>query len=103
MHKLTPSRIRKIRKTLGMSQREFGHILWAALTTVAQWESGKSVPVALHRRLLMLLDQALANPAFEPIVGDPRANDPLFVLYRILEPLYAGRAANARGQNAPQH
>jgi hypothetical protein len=93
MQKLTPTRIRKMRMTLGMSRKEFGRILWAALTTVEQWEIGECVPVGTHRRLLLLLEEALTDPGFKPIVRDARANDPLFVLYRLLKPLYATRAA----------
>ena len=101
MQRLTPSRIRRIRKTLGMSRKEFGRILWAALTTVEQWETGECVPVGTHRRLLLLLEEALADPRFKPIVRDPRANDPLFLLYRLLKPLYTSRAApSAGGQHA---
>ena len=76
-----------------MSKKEFGRILWAAVTTVEQWESGECLPVGMHRRLLELLTQASATADFKPIVRDPRADDPLFVLYRLLEPLYDDRAA----------
>ena len=98
MQKLTPSRIRKIRKTLAMSRVDFAHILWAALTTVQQWESGECRPVGMHHRLLVLLEKSLANPQVRPTLlaegtRDPRANDPLFVLYRLLKPLYTSRAA----------
>jgi hypothetical protein len=95
MQRLTPSRIRKMRTTLGMSRKEFGRILWAALTTVEQWETGECVPVGTHRRLLLLVEEALADPGFKPIVRDPRANDPLFVLYRLLKPLYASQATRS--------
>jgi DNA-binding XRE family transcriptional regulator len=91
-HNLTPQRIRKIRDTLEMSRTEFGRILWAAVTTVEQWESGECKPVGLHRRLLVLLERALGDPGFKPFVSDPRAGDPLFVLFRLLEPLYEGRS-----------
>jgi hypothetical protein len=46
----------------------------------------------MHRRMLMLLETALSNPRFKSLVGDPRARDPLFALYRVLEPLYDGRS-----------
>ena len=91
-HKLTPRRIRKIRNTLNMSRPKFGHILWAAVTTVEQWETGECLPVGMHRRMLTLLETALKNPRFNSFVGDPRASDPLFVLYRVLEPLYENRS-----------
>lgn len=91
---LTPKRIRTIRNTLGMSRAEFGRILWAAVTTVEQWESGECKPVGMHRRMLALLERALGDPGFRPFVSDPRARDPLFVLYRVLEPLYGCRSDN---------
>jgi hypothetical protein len=90
MEKLTAARARRIRKTLGISKREFGHILWAAVTTVEQWESGKCAPVGMHQRLLVLLEKGLTNPSFRPSLQDMRASDPMFVLYRLLEPLYEG-------------
>ena len=92
MQKLTSSRIRKMRTTLGMSRKEFGRILWAALTTVEQWETGECAPVGMHERMLVLLETALSDPDFRTFIRDPRANDPLFVLYRMLEPLYEGRS-----------
>jgi DNA-binding transcriptional regulator YiaG len=93
-HNLTPKDVRKIRNTLEMSRTEFGRILWAAVTTVEQWESGECKPVGLHRRMLVLLERALSDPGFKPFVRDPRASDPLFVLYRVLEPLYGSRSDN---------
>lgn len=69
-----------------MSKREFGQILWAALTTVEQWESGKYAPVGMHHRLLILLEKGLADPSVRPRLLDER--DPMFLLYRLLEPLY---------------
>jgi DNA-binding XRE family transcriptional regulator len=94
--KLTPSRIRKIRNALKMSRAEFGHILWAALTTVQQWETGECVPVGMHRRMLVLLERALSYPGFRSSMCDPRTSDPLFVLYRVLEPHYEGRSSMNR-------
>jgi hypothetical protein len=95
MRRPTPNRIRKMRKSLGMSKMEFGHILWAAVTTVDQWETGECIPVGAHRRLLLLLEEALADPKFKPIVLGARANDPLFLLYRLLKPLYANRSVHS--------
>lgn len=85
---LTPKRIRKIRNMLELSKTELGQILWAAVTTVEQWESGECKPVGMHRRMLVLLERALGDPRFKRFVNDPRARDPLFVLCRVLEPLY---------------
>jgi hypothetical protein len=103
MRKLMPSRIRKIRRTLGMSKKDFGHILWAAVETVEQWESGVRAPLGIHYRLLVQLEKALANPSIRPMLRGPRAIDPLFVLYRHLEPIYGGRHGgpqqNRSGEN----
>ena len=95
MQKLTSSRIRKIRKTLGMSKKDFGHILWAALTTIEQWESGECAPVGMHHRLLILLEKGLANPSVRPRLLDEQAHDPMFLLYRLLEPLYGSRSSKS--------
>lgn len=91
MRKLTPSRIRKMRRTMGMSKKEFGHILWAGLATVEQWESGECAPIGMHHRLLLLLEKALANPSVRPAFRNVQRNDPMFVLYKLLEPLYGSR------------
>jgi hypothetical protein len=93
MYKLTPSRIRKIRRTLGMSKTEFGHTLWAAVTTVDQWESGECAPVGMHKRLLLLLDDALVDPSVRLMFRNARASDPMFLLYKLLEPIYGSRSA----------
>jgi transcriptional regulator with XRE-family HTH domain len=95
MRKLTPNRIRKIRKTRGMSKREFGEVLWASPTTVEQWESGESPPVGMHHKLLVLLENGLANPPVRLTLLDVRAKDPMFLLYRLLEPLYGSRSAKS--------
>jgi transcriptional regulator with XRE-family HTH domain len=103
MRKLTPSRIRKIRKTLGMSKPEFGEVLWASPATVDQWESGECAPVSMHHRLLILLEKGLANPPMRFTLMDVRARDPMFLLYRLLEPLYGSRSdKSACDENAPQ-
>ena len=89
MEKFTADRIRKIRKALGISQKEFGRILWAASTTVEQWESGECAPVGMHHRLLRLWEQGLANPSLSSTLKSPEANDdPMYLLYRLLQPLY---------------
>jgi transcriptional regulator with XRE-family HTH domain len=95
MLKLTPSRIRKVRRTLGLSRNEFAHILWASLRTVAQWECGERVPVGMHHRLLLLLEEALANPSVQPRLLEVRASDPMLLLYRLLEPLYGSSAKHS--------
>jgi transcriptional regulator with XRE-family HTH domain len=93
MERLTPIRIRKIRKALGFSKGEFARTLWAAVATVERWESGDMRPAGMHHRFLVLLERALANPSFRPALRDPRASDPMFLLYRLLEPLYEGHSA----------
>jgi len=94
MEKFTMGRVRKIRKALGISQKEFGRILWAAVTTVEQWESGECAPVGMHHRLLLLLEESLANPSVRSAFRNVRASDPMFLLYKLLEPLYGSRSAN---------
>jgi transcriptional regulator with XRE-family HTH domain len=90
MPKMTPKRIRKIRKALGLSQEDFAHILWA---TINRWEVGNAAPTGINLRILILLEHGLATPSFRKILRDPRAADPMFLLYRLLEPLYGGRRA----------
>jgi hypothetical protein len=91
MDKLTPDRIRKIREALGFSKTEFARTLWAAVATVDRWESGGLRPVGMHHRFLSLLERGLGTPSFRIILRDPRAIDPMFLLYRLLEPLYTDR------------
>jgi DNA-binding XRE family transcriptional regulator len=90
---MTSSRVRKIRKTLGFSQEDFAHILWITWTTVNRWESGAAVPRGLHLRILQLLEQRLATRSFRATLRDPRAGDPMFLLFRLLEPVYQDRSA----------
>jgi transcriptional regulator with XRE-family HTH domain len=94
MKKFTAGRVRKIRKALGISQRELGRILWAATTTVEQWESGECAPVGTHHRLLILWERGLANPSLRPVLTHPEANeDPIYLLYRLLQSLYEVHSA----------
>jgi hypothetical protein len=76
-----------------MSKKAFGEILWAALTTVEQWESGKCSPVGVHHRLLLLLEREATNPSFHSALRDSRAADPLFVFYRLLGSLFEDKNA----------
>src|SRR3984893_14044269 len=89
--RLSPSRIRRIREALGFSKTEFARTLWAAVATVDRWESGELRPVGMHQRFLSLLERGLGTPSFRTTLRDPRATDPMFLLYRLLEPLYADR------------
>jgi transcriptional regulator with XRE-family HTH domain len=92
MQRLSPGRIRKIRKHLGLSRKEFGRILWAAPGTVDNWESGSRAPVGFRHQLLMLMEQNLANSFLSAAVKDPRAAMPMFVVYGILELTYGDRS-----------
>lgn len=89
MPTMTPSRVRKIRKALGFSQQDFAHILWVTWTTVSRWESGFAAPSGVHLRILIILDQHLTSRALRLALQDPRSGDPMFLLFRLLEPLYA--------------
>jgi DNA-binding transcriptional regulator YiaG len=91
---MSPRRIRQIRRTLGFSRRDFARTLWAASKTVMEWESGKRSPVGMHHRLLALWEQGLVNSSFRTALQDPRASDPMFLLFRLLRPLYWNRSAN---------
>lgn len=91
MSKMTPTRIRRIRKALGMSQHDFARVLWVTYSTLSRWELGYAAPFGLHLRILMQLERQLARPSFEATLKDPRADDPMFLLYRLLKPLYATR------------
>ena len=93
MATMTPARVRKIRKALGFSQEDFAHILWITWTTVNRWETGAAVPRGLHLRILQLLEHRLATRSFGATLRDPRAGDPMFLLFRLLEPVYQDRSA----------
>jgi len=88
MRGLSAARVRKIRKELNFTREQFASVLWVALKTVDEWESGGRKPVGAHRRLLLLLEHGLTTPSFRTALLDPRADDPLFLLYGLLEPLY---------------
>jgi transcriptional regulator with XRE-family HTH domain len=88
VRRLTASRIRKIRHSLGFSREEFARALWASLKTVKNWESGYRSPAGAHRGLLILVERSLDRPAFRTALADPRAVDPMFLLYRILKAFY---------------
>lgn len=87
---MTPARVRGIRKALGFTQEEFARTLWVTYTTVNRWEAGHSAPTGMHLRILKLLEDNLGRPGFRAALRDPRAGDPMFLLHRMLEPLYGG-------------
>ena len=60
-----------------------------------EWENGKRSPVGMHQRLLNLLEQGLMNPSFRTALQDPRATDAMFLLFRLLQPLYRNLSENA--------
>jgi DNA-binding XRE family transcriptional regulator len=93
MMKMTAKRIQKIRKALALSQEDFAHILWVTWSTINRWEGGSAAPSGINLRILILLEHGLATPSFRKILRDPRAADPMFLLYRLLEPLYGDRRA----------
>jgi len=93
MRDVTPDDIRRIRKELGFSQEEFARTMWVTFGTVNRWEAGRSAPTALNLRVLSLLKESLARPAVRASLQSARAHDPMFFLYKLLEPLY--------GQGAP--
>jgi transcriptional regulator with XRE-family HTH domain len=104
MADITPSRIRKIRKALGMSQHDFARVVWVTYSTLSRWELGYAAPFGLHLRILMQLEKQLPRPSFKKTLRDPRANDPLFLLYRLLKPRYAARKSTliVRSLHDPQ-
>ncbi|HXN73373.1 MAG TPA: helix-turn-helix domain-containing protein [Candidatus Acidoferrales bacterium] len=91
---MTPRRIQKIRKALGLSQEDFAHILWVTWSTVNRWEIGNAAPTGMNLRILILLEHGLAKPSFRKTLRDPRAADPMFLLYRLLERAGSGDRRN---------
>ena len=55
LRNMTPSRVRKIRKTLGFSQEEFARTLWVTYSTINRWEAGRASPFGVHLRTAKLL------------------------------------------------
>lgn len=49
---MTPDEVKKIRKTLGVSQEKFAQLLGATVVTINRWENGKSCPSRLYMREL---------------------------------------------------
>jgi putative transcriptional regulator len=94
--KMTPNRVRNIRKAMGFSQEEFGRFLWVTYSTLNRWEAGRAVPFGMHLRILELLEKHLTTPSFRADLENPRAVDPMFLLYRLLKPEY-GPDAKSEG------
>jgi hypothetical protein len=74
-----------------MSQGDFARVLWVTYSTLSRWELGYAVPFGLHLHILMQLEKQSARPFFKATLKDPRLDDPMFLLYRLLKPLYAAR------------
>ena len=100
MRKMTPAGIRKIRKILGFSQEEFARVTGATFQTINRWEAGRTGPMGLHLRILYVLEENLARPGFKLSLQHPRGNDPMFLVYQLLEPLYGAAKPKKR---APKH
>ena len=93
---MTPGHVRRIRKALGLSQHDFARVLWVTYSTLSRWERGLAAPFGMHLKILALLEHGLAQPRFKASLQDPRAEDPLFLLHQLLEPLYNDRPSRAR-------
>ena len=74
-----------------MSQHDFARVLWVTYSTLSRWELGYAAPFGLHLHILRRLENLSGCPAFEKALKDPRADDPLFLLYHLLKPRYAMR------------
>lgn len=86
---MLPERIRELRKTLGFTQEKFAQFLGVTWTTVNRWEAGHTGPTGMPMRVLMLLDKGMTDVTFRSLLKDPRAQDPMFVLYALLGRIYA--------------
>jgi len=86
--KISASEIRRIRKTMGFSQEEFARFLWVTYSTLNRWEARRAVPFGLPLQILTMLQKDMYSPSFKATLRDPRAVDPLFLLYRLLKPRY---------------
>ena len=89
---MSPVRVRRIREELALSQGEFGRILGAFWTTIHRWESGRTAPKGLQLQMLLLLEKSIRDGRFRAVLLDPRARDPLFILYHLLDPVYGGKS-----------
>ena len=49
---LSPQQIRRLRNDLGLSQREFSHLLDTTVPTVLRWETGRNAPRPRHQTAL---------------------------------------------------
>lgn len=84
---------------LGMSQCDFARVLWVTYSTLSRWELGYAVPFGLHLRILDQLENQLDRPGFKALLKDPRIDDPFFLLYVLLRPLYADQKLRPGGKS----
>lgn len=99
--KMSAGEIRRIRKAMGFSQEEFARFLWVTYSTLNRWEARRAVPFGLHLQILTILQKDVHSPSFKATLRDPRAADPLFLLYRLLKPRYGSPTnGSARKNNA---
>ena len=98
--KMPAQQIRKIRKAVGLSQEEFARFLWVTYSTLNRWEAGRAVPFGLPLRILALLEQKLSTRSFRAVLRDPRANDPTFLLYRLLQSTFRNRRSKRNDGSA---
>ena len=95
---MTATRIRKIRKALGLSQGEFARVLWVTYSTLSRWERGLAPPFGMHLEILRFLARNLASRSFQAALKDPRAADPMFLLYRLLQREFSGRGTQGHSR-----
>ena len=93
--KISAREIRRIRKAMGFSQENFARFLWVTYSTLNRWEARRAVPFGLHLQILTILQKDVYSPSFKATLRDPRAIDPLFLLYHLLKPRY-GSPKNCR-------
>jgi putative transcriptional regulator len=61
----SPTQIRRIRSSTGMSQPVFARLLGVGKSAVAQWEQGEKKPSGPALRLLEAFDQKAASPVYQ--------------------------------------
>jgi hypothetical protein len=83
---------------MGILQEEFPLFLWVTYSTLNRSEAGRPVPFGMHLRILELLEKHLTTPSFGAALENPRAVDPMFLLYRRLKPVYGKRPRRQIGR-----
>ena len=54
-YQLSPAQIKKFRKSLGLTQTEFGEIVGVEKKAVTHWEQGKHTPHPIFRNIIVNL------------------------------------------------